>query len=406
MIRSFWFALVFCFAASALAEERAVQLLLPSRRLEPTSTFELRFASEMVPADPIGKSEKISPLVFAPAVEGQFIWLSTRSGTFVPKGILPLGTKYQITLRGGLKDAAGRDVKSNLREAVETPPMRVKGRMALGGADPENASATPRFLVLFNANVDAAVCAKFFRFTDGAGVKVDAQVAADDPENPELAFPSYQSDDRTLAAWGEKPAPVESDEETTDKSDKPRPVRKNVLYVAAAKPLPPRKDWKLFIEAGLPAAEWKTTLPARQEIVIGIVKPFAIASIAAESNRVAGRRIIIQFSKFLSQGVSAENVTRWISVAPVPEKFKTEVEGNTVTLKGDFALGPKYRVTTKPGLPSKEPFKLDRGQTNELVFKQIPPRLYFEDFATHQHRAGTRKFRLLSVNVPRILVTR
>src|SRR2546423_2929027 len=288
MIRSFWFALVFCFAASALAEERAVQLLLPSRRLEPTSTFELRFASEMVPADQIDKPEKISPLVIAPALDGQFIWLSTRSGTFVPKGILPLGTKYQITLRSGLKDAAGRDVKSNLRETVETPPLRVKGTSVLGGADRENASATPRFLVLFNANVDVAACAKFFRFANGAGAKVDAQVAADDPENPELAFPSYQSDDRTLSAWGEKPAPIESDEETTGKNAKPRLVRKNVLFVAAAKPLPPGRHWKLVIEPGLPAAEWKATLASRQENVIGAVEPFPTASDAAESKRVAG----------------------------------------------------------------------------------------------------------------------
>ncbi|HEY8834787.1 MAG TPA: hypothetical protein VIM09_04325, partial [Chthoniobacterales bacterium] len=156
MTRSFWFALIFCLATSAFAEERTVQLLLPSRRLDPTSTFELRFATEMVPADEIGKAAPVSPLVFAPAMDGQFIWLSTRSGTFVPKGTLPLGTKYQISLRGGLKDAVGRDVKSSLREAVETPPLRVKGTNALGGADPENASATPRYLVLFNANVDAA----------------------------------------------------------------------------------------------------------------------------------------------------------------------------------------------------------------------------------------------------------
>src|SRR5712691_10048829 len=103
MTRSFWLALIFSTATSVFAEERAVQLLLPSRRLEPTSTFELRFATEMVAADQIGKPAAASPLVFAPAVEGQFIWLSTRSGTFAPKGILPLGTKYQITLRAGLK---------------------------------------------------------------------------------------------------------------------------------------------------------------------------------------------------------------------------------------------------------------------------------------------------------------
>jgi len=127
MTRAFWGALIFSFAVTVFAEDRSVQLLIPSRRLEPTSTFELRFASEMVGADQIGKAATPSPLVFSPAIEGQFIWLSTRSGTFAPKGILPLGTKYQISLRAGLKDKAGRDVKSNLRETVETPPLRVKG---------------------------------------------------------------------------------------------------------------------------------------------------------------------------------------------------------------------------------------------------------------------------------------
>jgi uncharacterized protein YfaS (alpha-2-macroglobulin family) len=409
MMRSFWFALVFTLAASAVAEERSVQLLLPSRRLEPTSTFELRFATEMVPADQIGKTATVSPLVFAPAVDGQFIWLSTRSGTFVPKGILPLGTKYQVSLRPGLKDTAGRDVKSNLRETVETPPLRVKGTSALAGSDPENATATPRFLVLFNANVDAAACAKFFRFTNAAGAKVEALVEVADPNISNRTFPSYQSDDRTLAAWGEKPVPVEITDETAeaaaDTEKKPVPIRRNVLYVSATKPLPPGKDWRLVIDSGLPAAEWKATLPARQEVFIGVVKPFSIASIAAESNRIAGRRIVIQFSKPLSAEVSADNVAQWISVAPVPEKFKAEVEVDTVTLKGDFALGPKYRVTTKPGLTAREPFKLERAQTNDLVFTQIAPRLYFEDFSTQQHRAGTRQFRLLSVNVPRIRVT-
>src|SRR2546422_11128326 len=127
MFRSFWFALFVLTVATAAADERAVQLLLPSRQLEPTSTFELRFSNEMVPADQVGKLAAASPLVFAPAVEGQFVWLSTRSGTFVPKGVLPLGTKYQISLRSGLKDAAGHQVAATLKETAENPPMRAHG---------------------------------------------------------------------------------------------------------------------------------------------------------------------------------------------------------------------------------------------------------------------------------------
>lgn len=406
MMRALWLALTFCLVTQTFAEDRAVQLLLPSRRLEPTSTFELRFASEMVHPDQIGKAAKVSPLVFTPAIEGQFIWFSTRSGTFTPKGILPLGTKYQISLRGGLRDTGNREIRVSLRETVETPPLRVKGVSPLSSADTENAPAVPRYLVLFNANVDAATCARFARFTNGAGAKIDARVEVDDPRNRERAFPTYQSDDRSLMSWGENAPPPQADEEITETdSEKPRPIRKNVLFIAPVKPLPPGNDWKLIIEAGMPALEWKATLPVRKEIVIGVVKPFAIASIAAESNRIAGRRIIIQFSKPLAEDVSAETISRWISVAPVPEKFKAQVEGDTVTLKGDFGLGPKYRVTTSAGLPAKEPFKVERAQTNELVFKQIAARLYFEDFATQQHRTGTRRFRLLAVNVPRIRVT-
>src|SRR2546423_4603077 len=401
MMRSFWAALIFSLAVTMFAEDRSVQLLLPSKRLEPTSTFELRFATEMVAADKFGKPASVSPLVFAPAIDGQFIWLSTRSGTFAPKGILPLGTKYQISLRGGLKGAAGREVKSSLHENVETPPLRVKGYSALGGADPENASAFQRYLVLFNANVDPATCAKFIRFTNASGLKIDVKV-----ERAEENFPAYQSDDRSLSAWGEKPEPANLEAELPDAdNDKSQVLRKNVLFIAAARPLPPGNDWKLIIDQDLPATEWKTTLAARKEIPIGVVKPFAITSIAAESNRIAGRRIIIRFSKPLARDVPAETISRWISIAPVPEKFSATVEIDTVTLKGNFALGAKYRVTTKAGIPAKEPFKLERAQTNELVFTQIAPRLYFEEFATHQHRAGTRKFRLLSVNVPRIKVT-
>ncbi|PYJ88835.1 MAG: hypothetical protein DME70_03260, partial [Verrucomicrobia bacterium] len=347
MVRSFWLAFTFVFGTTTFAQERAVQLLLPSRQLEATSTFELRFATEMVPATEVGKRAAVSPLVFTPAIEGQFIWLSTRSGTFAPKGILPLGTKYQITLRDGLKDAAGREVKSSLRENVETPPLRVKGVNALGPADPEDAPAMPRYLLLFNANVDPTACAKFIRFANAAGIKMDARVEGDDPKNHDRRFPSYQSDDRSPSAWGEKLVPVDAEEEFDPDKEKSHPFRRNVLFVAATKPLPPGNDWKLIIDAGLPAGEWKATLPVRKEIVIGVVKTFSIKSIAAESNRVAGRRIIIQFSKTLSEEVTAGNVSQWISVTPAPASLKPQVEGDTVTLKGDFALGPRYRVTTK-----------------------------------------------------------
>jgi uncharacterized protein YfaS (alpha-2-macroglobulin family) len=408
MSRSFWFALFSLLITTAVAQERTVQLLLPSRQLEPASTFELRFANEMVSPDEVGKPVAVSPLLFSPAIDGQFVWLSTRSGTFAPKGTLPLGTKYQISLRPGLKDVAGRAVTATLKETAETPPMRVKGVSSIGYSDVEGASATPQFLVLFNANVRAEACAKFFRFTNPSGGKIEARVEQSTAAKGERAFPTYRSDDGSLSIWAEPtPASSESREpgEDDEERDKPGVPRQNVLLVSPAKPLPAGNDWKLVIETGVPASEWKVTLPARKEIIVGNVKPFVASSIAAESNRIAGRRVVVDFSKPLARDITAETISQWISIAPAPADLKAEVQTSTVIFKGKFALGTRYRVTLKAGLPAKEPFKFDRAQTKEVVFKEIAPRLYFEDFATHQQLAGTRRFRLLSVNVPRIRVT-
>ncbi len=411
MMRTFWLALTFCLVTTTFAEERAVQLLLPSRQLEPTSTFELRFATEMVPPDQLGKPVQVPPLVFSPPMEGQFVWLSSRSGTFAPKGLLPLGTKYQISLRPGLKDAAGRPVTATLKETAATPPMRVKGVSALTSGPEDDASAMPRYLILFNANVKAAACAKFFRFTNASGAKIEARVGqAGDAENRVRSFEPYQSDDRSLSIWGEPP-PAPTPSETTDSgeegevNDKPAQSRQNILVVTPARPLPPGADWKLVIEAGMPAAEWKVALPTRKEIVVGTVKPFVVGNVAAESNRIAGRRVIVDFSKRLADEITPETISRWISITPATKDLKAAVEDKTVTFTGKFALGVKYKVAFKAGLLAREPFKLERAQTNEVVFKEIASRLIFEDFATHQQLAGTRRFRLLAVNVRRIRVT-
>ena len=104
------------------------------------------------------------------------------------------------------------------------------------------------------------------------------------------------------------------------------PARENVLFVAPVKPLPSGKDWRLVLDAGIPAAEWRATLPQRKEIKIGTVKPFAVQEVAAEGNRIAGRRVLIEFSKSLSPEVTPDNVGRWIKVEPAPKNLKAAVE--------------------------------------------------------------------------------
>ncbi|HEX8281514.1 MAG TPA: hypothetical protein VF551_09055, partial [Chthoniobacterales bacterium] len=397
----------------ARAAEPDVQLLLPSRKLEPKSTFELRFASEMVPPEQIGKVAPVSPLLIEPPVAGQFVWLSRRSGSFAPAGILPLGTKFQIAIAPGLKDASGKPLGAKFRELAETPPMRVKGVYQIGRRDTENASIVPTFLVLFNANVRADAAAKFIRFEDAARNRIPACVEqANDPAKREWQFPRWESDDRSLDGWSAQPGAAEPEQPEAGGEEgdpfevkKPGAARDNVLFVAPVKPLPPGKGWRLVIDAGVPAAEWKAALPLAHQVPLGVVQPFAVKEIAAEANRIAGRRLLIEFTKSLAEGTSAETMSRWVKVEPAPPGMKMIVEDSSVSVRGEFALGQRYRVTVAPGVPAQEPTETTAPFTKEFTFEKYDPRLYFQDFAAHQYAGGTRELRLVAVNVPRLRVS-
>ena len=412
-MRSISFAVILLFAPMAVAEERAVQLLLPSQRLQPTSTFEVRFAAEMVRPEQLGKPAADSPLVFEPKLEGQFVWLSTRSGSFAPSATLPLGVKFKISLRQGLKDASGNPIAADLNETAETPPMRLKGSSVIGFNDSDNATATPHCLLLFNTDVEALAAAKFIWWEDAGGKRVDAKVEqADGVTDKTRRFYAWSSDDRSLATWSElasgKGAPEEpepeGDEATPSTAKKVEP-RRNVLFVGTTKPLPPGVDWRLVLAEGLPSAEWKIGLPERKEVKLGAVQPFVLESLDAETNRIAGRRLILRFSKSLAPKITPETLTQWVEITPAVKNLHPEIEDRTVTVKGDFALDTSYQVNVKAGLPASEPFALAQAVSRTVTFEKIAPRLYFEDFATHQYAEGTRRFRLLSINVPRLRVT-
>ncbi|MGZ5023040.1 MAG: hypothetical protein ACXWAX_10670, partial [Chthoniobacterales bacterium] len=366
----------------------------------------------MVAADQIGKPAEVSPLVFQPPIEGRFVWLSTRSGTCSPTNILPLGTKFQITLRPDLKDASGKVVTATLRESAETPPLRVKGTSftGIGSRDPENTSMIPRLLVLFNANVDASAAAKFIHFENAAHNRIAARVEQADPKKH--SFPRWESDDKSLSAWSAQPVPEET-EETSDSEEeesataekKLGPARGNVLFVAPVKPLPPGNNWRLVIDKGLPANEWKTTMPAAREVLLGTVQKFAVKEAKAEGNHIDGRRIIINFTKAIAEDVSAETINRWIKVDPAPPNLKATVVDDGVTLRGDYSLGTRYRVSVASGLPAREPTETSAPFKQEVAFEKYDSRLYFQDITAHQYLGGTRQLRLLSVNVPRLRIT-
>ena len=140
------------------------------------------------------------------------------------------------------------------------------------------------------------------------------------------------------------------------------------------------------------------------KIEVGEVRPFTVSAEAANALQ-SGRRIVLSFSKPLSEELDGAKLERWVSVTPAPSGMKMHVEHMRIGISGAYELGTEYRVTVHAGLPGAEAVVLPRGFSYNLVFRPVAPQLGFERFSTHQLRAGHGRFHLLAVNVPRIRLT-
>lgn len=370
--------------------EAPAELILSTRDLQPTTTFEIRFRNPVVRVDSIGKDATNSPLVIKPHLDGTFRWISTRSGIFTPAEALPLAMTYQLTIRRDSKDLEGHAIGSGFREIVRTPNMEITGHYVRTRCRYEDASATPQVSLVANAFIDAGAASRFCHFEDAAGDRVPAIV--------ELAaqntyFPRYRAKDKTLLTWGER---ARADRDEGDE-------RKNHVVVSPIRPLPPGKDWKLLVAPGLPSPDPAVSLARSYEVEVGTVKPFEVTEVRADNALKLGKRLGIEFSKRLSDEITKENFERWITVSPRPADLHLRwAGGSTLELGGDFELHTDIHVEIAPGIRANEPFVLAESHSCTVQFEEIPARLYFEEFQTHQLSSGSRKFHLVAVNTPRI----
>lgn len=381
------------------------------RQLTPRSAFELRFEQPMVSDEEVGKPGAAAPLEIKPEIPGAWTWVSTQSGVFQPSDAAPLGTEFQVTLRGGLKTAGGKPVKANLKENYYTAPFRVKG--VTTGWSVEDAPATPRPILCFAADVDAKAAKAWF--VDAAKVKVDAKVEAIDLNQQGAPYVGENyMDDRTRLTWkeavqehlhpGPKPRAADSDDDDTQPTAPvARGKSRNILAFTPAKPLPPGKGWKLVLAAGFPSTDGDK-LARDYEAEVGEVKPFAVETVTASNLVYTGRQAAVKFTKALSKAVRKDPL-KFVKVSPEVGNLKIAAVGDlyetddSFTIVGDFELGKDYTLTFSGNLKAQEPLTLGKDVSKKISFAPIPARIYFQGFTTHQQKVGTREFHLLGVNV-------
>lgn len=397
--------------------------LTDSLQLKPTTAFELRFDRPMIPPELAGKPAG-SPIMIKPAMDGKWTWLSTQSGVFQPSAPAPLGTTFQLSLQPGLKDAVGKPFRAQIKKTFASPAFRVKGWFSPDYINVEDAIATPRVSLLFNADLALEEIARSVWFINAAKEKVAARVEqVDARKDPRLIFPSYRADDRSQLTWaaqvrehlaggGKKPATNdEGDDEEDDTPTQPggMPILKNQVLVSPVVTLPAGKGWQLIAAEGLASTD-DDRLPAPFVVEIGEVLSFNVTKVETENLVYSGKRLTIEFSKNLGKAVLKDPM-KWLKIEPSPANIKAAAPGadwedrKTISVTGDFELGKDYTVTVAADTPAAEPFTLGRPAAKTVSFAPVPARLYFQGFATHQQRAGTRLFHLMSVNTSKFRVS-
>lgn len=376
--------------------ENGVRLVLSSKQIEPTTTFELRFNEPMIPYDKVGSVAAESPLVISPAIPGKFTWLSMRSGIFKPSEAPALGTIYKATLLPGLKNASGVQPAAALNRTFQTPPFTATGFSPKNFPE-KNAPSNPEIHIQLNLDVNADAAKKFIVFRNDENVEVPALVSQT-KRGDDYYFPGGEP--RT---WKDRFAgrqPVTSQSQPKDRES----VIPNCLFVTPTKPLPVGKGWRLVMEKGLPSSDGTVQFAAPSELKIGEVIPFNVTEVRANNGIEEGRHITVNFSKRISPMLKSEDLGKWISISPVPAAFHMEPNWDQITMSGDFKLPEHYSVTVKSGFPSAVPFVTGSDCTQTVAFTPLPPRLYFPAFSTHQINGGLRRFDLRSVNLPDVLV--
>lgn len=378
------------------ADPPDVELITTTEQMQPTSTFEVRFSTPIIPAEQVGSIPAESPLVIEPAIPGSFTWLSQRSGVFVPTEMPRLGTDYIFTIRSGLKDADGGPVGGDFRQTLATPAFGVTESQS-GVYNPHDVSPGIEVKVAFNLAIPLGGAASHFRFVNSEGRSIPAKVRHATGED---WFRVTAENDDWVKRWlaGRNPSAEERDEEDPDE------VFTNRLIVEPETALTPGGSWRLEIKAGLRGEPDDYALAKPVTIELGEVAPFRL-QFATPTNYInTHRSVSLDFSQPLAPDITAETASRFFTITPAVANLRFEEGWSNLVVRGDFQLNTEYALEVGVDVISRDglPFTGDRTET--FTFQPVAPRLYLPGITGHQMQSGSRQFDVQSVNLESLRV--
>jgi uncharacterized protein YfaS (alpha-2-macroglobulin family) len=378
----------------------AAELIVEPETLAPTSTIEVRFDKPMISKEIVGTVDKKMPLVINPAVEGEFAWASTRSGTFRFTKAPAMGTEYSFSLRKGMKDAEGKAVAVEDLGSFQTEAFAlVDHERDYPYGYGNSAQRMPRYLLQFNDAVSADAVSKecYFETSDHAQrVAAKARVATGKD------FKKIYNRSGELM-WEER---LKTNEQPVVKGDE---TRANALIVEAADLLPIGTMWKLIMPQSLTNLSGQCKLAPDQALEWGTIKALAVTGVQAQPHFDRAHAISVTFNKTLTgEGIKPEDaaarVTPFVVVDPPVANLKIEAGYSNLAISGDFALEQPYKLTLKKALASADDLGLENEVGEILVFHPSPAFISTSASTSSQMSTGKGIFDIYAANFKNLQV--
>lgn len=396
VLLAWWFFSAGAFAAreTASAGETVAEIIASPTAfsgdgLEPV---EARFSAPVVAETEVNKAvDAAAVLDIKPALPGaKFRWLSARSGVLEPAAPPPLGVEYKIVLKKGFKNTAGRAVSAGSVVTLNSADFAVKEHRPRWFSPEERLSRQPEITLFFNDAVTATMVqrnAAFFA-DDAQRVAVTAStVLRQELERNAPVTGTWAEQRRAEAKRGGDDVDAPGDA-----------VVVSAVRVKPVKPLPPGKNWRLRLEAGILNASGKAKLKTPYEAGYDTILPLELVDVEAEPGLDGPSRLNLFFNKPLPKWKDGE-WREWVEVRPEPAETRGLVNGQTFTLEGNFEPGLIYGFFVREGLPGGDGVVLERGAERTVKFAPHEAVLSLAAFDHAQWIGGTGRFEISSANL-------
>ncbi len=369
--------------AAPASKAEAAEIVVPQDPLGGLQTVEVRFPSPMIVAAQVGETVDAATILdIRPSWPGRFRWQSSRSGTFEPEGVVPLGGEWELALQKGLRNAAGLPVEAPAVSAAGQA-LQLREHAPRYFSPASAPTRQPEITLFFNDAVNPAAVAKLGKFMTKAGQTM--AVTCRTPLVGELG--------RNPAVTGTWAQQVQG--EGASSPDEPAV---SAVRLKPVNPLPLGHEWRFHMEPGLANATGAARTTEPVSILYGSISPLEVNSVVAEPVLDGPRQLRLGFTKKLAE-LKPGQWADLVKIVPRPDALAWEPAGQSLTITGKFEQGLVYDVTVREGVPAADGTKLESFHYKRVSFNAHAPHISLPAFDHAQWIGGKGDFSFVTANL-------